>query len=97
MPCPVIGKFLNCRCHLLLLLGYVAVWSRNGTAGHEMAVSISTTPAYDTAGWNSKAPIIPQVMKKDALLSYAHLRASNSFISLLDEAAKDESVVFRLR
>lgn len=45
------------------------------------------TPQLD-----SKAPLIPQVMKKDVLLSYP-FESIKPFISLLDEAAKDESVV----
>ena len=45
------------------------------------------TPQLD-----AKAPLIPQIMKKDVLLSYP-FESIKPFISLLDEAAKDESVV----
>ena len=45
------------------------------------------TPQLD-----AKAPLIPQIMKKDVLLSYPY-ESIKPFISLLDEAAKDESVV----
>lgn len=45
------------------------------------------TPQLD-----AKEPLIPQIMKKDVLLSYP-FESIKPFISLLDEAAKDESVV----
>lgn len=45
------------------------------------------TPQLDV-----KMPLIPQIMKKDILLSYP-FESIKPFISLLDEAAKDESVV----
>ena len=45
------------------------------------------TPQLD-----AKKPLIPQIMKKDVLLSYP-FESIKPFISLLDEAAKDESVV----
>ena len=45
------------------------------------------TPELD-----AKLPLIPQIMKKDVLLSYP-FENIKSFISLLDEAAKDDTVV----
>ena len=45
------------------------------------------TPQLD-----AREPLIPQIMKKDVLLSYP-FESIKPFISLLDEAAKDESVV----
>ena len=45
------------------------------------------TPQLD-----AKVPLIPQIMKKDVLLSYP-FESIKPFISLLNEAARDESVV----
>ena len=45
------------------------------------------TPQLD-----AKAPLIPQIMKKDVLLSYP-FESIKPFINLLNEAARDESVV----
>ena len=45
------------------------------------------TPELD-----DKSPLIPQIMKKDVLLSYP-FENIKSFINLLEESAKDESVV----
>ncbi|MFR6166623.1 MAG: phospholipase D-like domain-containing protein [Blautia wexlerae] len=45
------------------------------------------TPELD-----DKSPLIPQIMKKDVLLSYP-FENIKSFINLLNEAAKDDSVV----
>ena len=45
------------------------------------------TPSLD-----AKLPLIPQIMQKDVLLSYP-FENIKSFISLLDEAAKDDTVV----
>ena len=45
------------------------------------------TPQLD-----DKSPLIPQILKKDVLLSYP-FENIKSFINLLEESAKDESVV----
>ena len=73
------------------LQGYLRSLEQNRTADTKQLFyqrrASRMTPQLD-----SKAPLIPQVMKKDVLLSYP-FESIKPFISLLDEAAKDESVV----
>ena len=64
---------------------------QNGTADTKQLFYQRRAPRM-TPQLDSKAPLIPQVMKKDVLLSYP-FESIKPFISLLDEAAKDESVV----
>ena len=45
-----------------------------------------------TPNLDAKAPLIPQIMKKDVLLSYP-FESIKPFINLLNEAARDDSVV----
>ena len=73
------------------LQGYLRSLEQNGTAGTKSPFYQRRAPRM-TPQLDSKAPLIPQVMKKDVLLSYP-FESIKPFISLLDEAAKDESVV----
>lgn len=73
------------------LQGYLRSLEQNGTADTKSLFYQSRAPRM-TPQLDSKAPLIPQVMKKDVLLSYP-FESIKPFISLLDEAAKDESVV----
>ena len=73
------------------LQGYLRSLEQNGTADTKSLFYQRRAPRM-TPQLDSKAPLIPQVMKKDVLLSYP-FESIKPFISLLDEAAKDESVV----
>lgn len=73
------------------LQGYLRSLEQNGTADTKQLFYQRRAPRM-TPQLDSKAPLIPQVMKKDVLLSYP-FESIKPFISLLDEAAKDESVV----
>lgn len=73
------------------LQGYRRSLEQNGTADTKSLFYQRRAPRM-TPQLDSKAPLIPQVMKKDVLLSYP-FESIKPFISLLDEAAKDESVV----
>ena len=73
------------------LQGYLRSLEQNGTADTKSLFYQRRAPRM-TPQLDSKAPLIPQVMKKDILLSYP-FESIKPFISLLDEAAKDESVV----
>lgn len=73
------------------LQGYLRSLEQNGTADTKSLFYQRRAPRM-TPQLDSKAPLIPQVMKKDVLLSYP-FESIKLFISLLDEAAKDESVV----
>lgn len=73
------------------LQGYLRSLEQNGTADTKQLFYQRRAPRM-TSQLDSKAPLIPQVMKKDVLLSYP-FESIKPFISLLDEAAKDESVV----
>ena len=73
------------------LQGYLRSLEQNGTADTKSLFYQRSAPRM-TPQLDSKAPLIPQVMKKDVLLSYP-FESIKPFISLLDEAAKDESVV----
>lgn len=75
------------------LQGYLRSLEQNGTADSETRSLFyqRRTPRM-TPQLDAKAPLIPQIMKKDVLLSYP-FESIKPFISLLDEAAKDESVV----
>ena len=73
------------------LQGYLRSLEQNGTADTKQLFYQRRAPRM-TPQLDSKAPLIPQVMKKDVLLSYP-FESIKPFISLLDEAAKDEGVV----
>lgn len=73
------------------LQGYLRSLEQNGTADTKSLFYQRRAPRM-TPQLDSKAPLIPQVMKKDVLLSYP-FESIKPFISLLDEAAKYESVV----
>ena len=73
------------------LQGYLRSLEQNGTADTKQLFYQRRAPRM-TPQLDSKAPLIPQVMKKDVLLSYP-FESIKPFISLLDEAAIDESVV----
>ena len=73
------------------LQGYLRSLEQNGTADTKQLFYQRRAPRM-TPQLDSKAPLIPQVMKKDVLLSYP-FESIKPFISLLDEAAKYESVV----
>ena len=73
------------------LQGYLRSLEQNETADTKQLFYQRRAPRM-TPQLDSKAPLIPQVMKKDVLLSYP-FESIKPFISLLDEAAKDESVV----
>jgi len=73
------------------LQGYLRSLEQNGTADTKSLFYQRRAPRM-TPQLDSKAPLIPQVMKKDVLLSYP-FESIKPFISLLGEAAKDESVV----
>ena len=73
------------------LQGYLRSLEQHGTADTKQLFYQRRAPRM-TPQLDSKAPLIPQVMKKDVLLSYP-FESIKPFISLLDEAAKDESVV----
>ena len=73
------------------LQGYLRSLEQNGTADTKQLFYQRRAPRM-APQLDSKAPLIPQVMKKDVLLSYP-FESIKPFISLLDEAAKDESVV----
>ena len=75
------------------LQGYLRSLEQNSTADSETRSLFyqRRTPRM-TPQLDAKAPLIPQIMKKDVLLSYP-FESIKPFISLLDEAAKDESVV----
>ena len=73
------------------LQGYLRSLEQNGTADTKSLFYQRRAPRM-TPQLDSKASLIPQVMKKDVLLSYP-FESIKPFISLLDEAAKDESVV----
>ena len=73
------------------LQGYLRSLEQNGTADTKSLFYQRRAPRM-TPQLDSKAPLIPQVMKKDVLLSYP-FESIKPFISLLDEAAKDGSVV----
>ena len=73
------------------LQGYLRSLEQNGTADTKQLFYQRRAPRM-TPQLDSKAPLIPQLMKKDVLLSYP-FESIKQFISLLDEAAKDECVV----
>lgn len=73
------------------LQGYLRSLEQNGTVDTKQLFYQRRAPRM-TPQLDSKAPLSPQIMKKDVLLSYP-FESIKPFISLLDEAAKDESVV----